>query len=258
MIFYFSGTGNSLYAAKSIAQAQNEKLISIALEMQKEATERIYTLDKEELIGFVYPIYAWGPPEIVTDFIISAKINSEKSYVFSISTCGGNEGNSTKCLQKVLISKGISLDSAFSLIMPSNYVIGEDVCSKNEEKAVLENAEEKIKDINEIITKRQTGVFQLIPGKNPFMHTSVINPLFNHFARDTKKFYVTDVCSHCGLCQKICPVQSITLNEKPVWGKACTQCLGCINRCPAHAIQYGEATKARGRYSHPDMKSSDL
>lgn len=30
MIFYFSGTGNSLYAAKLIAQTQGEKLISIA------------------------------------------------------------------------------------------------------------------------------------------------------------------------------------------------------------------------------------
>lgn len=258
MIFYFSGTGNSLYAAKSIAQAQGEKLISIALEMQKEPSERIYTLSKEERIGFVYPIYAWGPPEIVTDFIKSAKINSEKSYVFSISTCAGNEGNSTKRVKKALLSKGLSLDSAFSLIMPGNYVIGEDVCSKNEAEAILKKAEERMKDINEIIAKRQTGVFQLIPGKKSFIHTSVINPLFNHFARDTKKFTVTDACTHCGLCQKICPVQSITLNEKPVWGKACTQCLGCINRCPAHAIQYGEATKDRGRYSHPDMKSSDL
>lgn len=257
MIFYFSGTGNSLYAAKSIAQAQGEQIISIAAEMKKAPAEHTYTLGKEERIGFVYPIYAWGPPKIVIDFINTVQFNCDKPYVFSIGTCGGSEGNATKLLQKALSSKGLSLDSAFSLVMPSNYIIGEDVSSKNKAAEILRNAEERLKYINEIIKKRQTGVFELISGGNPLLHTSVINPLFNRFARTTKKFTVTDECTRCGLCQKICPVKSITLEDKPVWSKACIQCLGCINRCPAHAIQYGEATKNRGRYTHPDLKVSD-
>ena len=33
MIFYFSGTGNSLQIAKNIAEHNDEKLISIAFEM---------------------------------------------------------------------------------------------------------------------------------------------------------------------------------------------------------------------------------
>lgn len=255
MIFYFSGTGNSLHAAKSIAQAQGEKLIFIASEMDKEPAQRVYMPSEEELIGFVYPIYAWGPPQIVLNFIKTIKINCKKSYVFSVSTCGATEGKATKRLQKVLLSKGLTLDSAFSLIMPGNYTIGEDMCSEDEAAAILENADKQINEINATIKNRLTGVFQLIPGVNPFFHTAVINPLFNRFARNTKKFHVTDACTHCGLCEKICPVHTITLKEKPVWGKACTQCLGCINRCPAHAIQYGDTTQKRGRYVHPNMKA---
>ncbi|MEL7656540.1 MAG: hypothetical protein AAGU75_11605 [Bacillota bacterium] len=35
MIFYFTGTGNSLYAAKSISEEQGDRLISIAKEMEQ-------------------------------------------------------------------------------------------------------------------------------------------------------------------------------------------------------------------------------
>ena len=46
MIFYFSGTGNSLYAAKSVAEAQKDSLISIAQEMGKKPGERVYQFEK--------------------------------------------------------------------------------------------------------------------------------------------------------------------------------------------------------------------
>lgn len=250
MIFYFSGTGNSLHAATKIAKSQGELPVSIAKEFDKGTLD--YQLKKNELIGFVYPIYAWGPPKIVLEFVRKMKIHCENPYVFSICTCGGSEGNATRLLQKVLISKGITLNSAFSLVMPSNYVIGEDVSPKEKEKKILNNAEERLNAINDIITKRQTGTFQLIAGSNPFFHTAIINPLFNRFAISTKNFYATDACTRCGLCKKICPVHNITVKEKPLWSKNCTQCLACINYCPANAIQYGTQTANRGRYVFPN------
>lgn len=250
MIFYFSGTGNSFHAATEVAKSQGEIPVSIARELDQGTLE--YQLKKNESIGFVYPIYAWGPPKIVLDFIRKIKIQCEDPYVFSICTCGGNEGNATHVLQKVLRSKGLSLDSAFSLVMPDNYVIGEDVCSKEQAEKILKNAEERMKAIITVVERRQTGVFQLIPGNKPFMHTAVINPLFNRFGRSTKNFYATDACTRCGLCEKICPVHSITVKEKPIWSKDCTQCLACINRCPTKAIQYGAHTADRGRYIFPN------
>lgn len=257
MIFYFSGTGNSLYAAKSIAQEQNEKLISIAQEMQKKPQERIYTFKKEELVGFVYPIYAWGPPQMVMDFVKTMHVEGEGTYVFSLNTCGSEEGHATQMLQKALMKKGLSLASAFSISMPSNYVAGADVEPKDIQQRKLERAELKLAQINTILKNRKISEFDLLEGKKAGLKTAIINPLFNKFARQTKQFYVTDACIQCGLCQKICPVQSITLDPKPVWGNACTQCLGCINRCPVQAIQYGKATESRGRYQHPGLLPSD-
>lgn len=250
MIFYFSGTGNSFHVAEEVAKSQGELHVSMAKELDSGKLE--YKLKKNELIGFVYPIYAWAPPKIVLDFINKMKITCEKPYVFSISTCAGNEGNATSLLQKALSTRGLTLDSAFSVLMPSNYVTGADICSKDEAVKIVKRAEEKIERINDVIRKRQTGVFQLITGNKPFLHTSIINPLFNQFGRSTKKFYATDACTRCGLCEKLCPVHTITVKEKPVWGKSCTQCLACINRCPAKAIQYGAHTAERGRYVFPN------
>jgi len=257
MIFYFSGTGNSLYAARAIAQAQGESLVSIALEMKKKTTDRIYTPGENETIGFVYPIYAWGAPRIVLDFIRSMCVTSGKKYIFSIGTCGSNEGYSTKQLRKVLMKTGMELSSAFSISMPSNYIIGDDVESKVIQEEKLRKATERLEQINDVITSRKLDVFELLPGSRPWINTTLINPLFNKFAMSTKPFYATDACIQCGLCEQKCPVQSITLQPQPVWGKACTQCLACINRCPVHAIQYGKVTQNRARYTHPELKDSD-
>lgn len=257
MIFYFSGTGNSLYVAKTIAKEQNEKLISITQEMQKKPNERIYTFGKEELVGFVYPIYAWGPPEIVLDFIRTMHVEGEGTYVFSLNTCGSEEGHATPMLQKTLQKKGLTLSSAFAISMPSNYIVGEDVESKDIQQRKLERANQKLIKINETLKNRKAGEFDLLIGKKPGLKTGIINPLFNKFARQTKQFYATDACIACGLCQRICPAQTIALNPKPVWGKACTQCLGCINRCPVQAIQYGKVTETRGRYKHPDLTTTE-
>ena len=253
MIFYFTGTGNSLYLASCLAKAQGEKLISIAKEFDKKDNPFSYELHENEMIGFVYPVYAWAPPQMVLDFIKLIKIKGTTPYVFSVASCGEEEGNTTKILEKALCPSNLELDSAFTVCMPNNYIIGFDVDSEEVEKKRLEEAEQKLDKINMILAARKKDKTMLIPGKHPVLKSSVINYGFNHFARNTKKFYADDKCTLCRLCEKVCPVHSIELKEKPVWGQNCTMCLACINRCPAKAIQYGASTYSKGRYYHPKI-----
>ena len=239
MIFYFSGTGNSLHVAKVIASAQKQKLASVAVEYGN--LEKVeYTFIKGEMLGFIFPVYAWAPPKMVIEFIKKMNIKGETPYTFSISTCGGTEGNTTHLVKKALAEKGLKLDSAFTLKMPSNYIIGMDATSPEKEREILQAAEKRIAEINESLAQRLSAEYQLIKGDKPVIKTALVAPLFNTFALSTKQFYVTDACTRCKLCEKVCPVHTITVNEKPSWGKNCTQCLACLNRCPAHAIQYGE------------------
>lgn len=255
MIFYFTGTGNSLFFAKNLAEKLGENLVSIPEVMKRGIPENGYLFPENETLGFIFPVYAWGPPKMVLDFISGLTVKGSAPYVFSLCTCGDEEGRTTDVLRKALHGRGLSLDSAFSVQMPNNYIIGYDVDSPDLVNAKFKNAEEKVVSIFEILSARQKQVFHLRPGKLPALKTAVVNPLFNRFAMSTGKFYATDACIRCGLCERICPVSSITVKEKPIWGKSCTQCLGCLNRCPVKAIQYGPGTLTKGRYIHPVLKS---
>lgn len=253
MIFWFSGTGNSLYAAQKIAAAQGEQLISVAAEFDKPDNPFTYRFQEGELLGFVWPVYAWAPPAIVRRFIKQMKIEG-RPFAFSVSTCGSDEGRATTVVEKALEAKGLKLGCALTLQMPSNYIIGGDICSPEDERRILAAAEEKLDTFNELLAERRTGIFELIPGKMPALLTGLVNPLFDAFAKSTGRFYATDACNSCGLCERICPVHTISVTDKPAWGKECTQCLACINRCPRRAIEYGQATAKRGRYVHPCLK----
>lgn len=259
MIFYFSGTGNSLEAAKSIGNYNDERLISISKKMNSKDGIFEYTLKNNEIIGFVFPVYAWAPPKMVLEFIEKIKFNNyNNNYVFSVATCGANIGNTMKVLDNYLKKKGIELNSGFSLVMPSNYIIMGDIDSKEVETKKLKSAEETLKNINTIIKEKRVGIFQIEKGFLPGMITSIINHLFNKHPMNTKKFNVTDKCTGCGLCERVCNAKTIKVKEKPEWGDKCTQCLACINLCPVKAIEYGKNTQNKGRYKNPNINISEM
>ena len=69
MIFYFSATGNSKYVADRVAAVTGELCISIA-ECIK-AQRFTFSPDKEEPIGILSPVYCWGLPSIMNEFLES-------------------------------------------------------------------------------------------------------------------------------------------------------------------------------------------
>jgi MinD superfamily P-loop ATPase len=73
------------------------------------------------------------------------------------------------------------------------------------------------------------------------------------------KYDVSDNCSACGLCAKICPVRNIQMEGgKPTFGGHCEQCMACLQWCPQKAINYNGKTESRERYHHPDISMQDL
>jgi ferredoxin len=259
MIFYFSGTGNSLYIAKSIATQNNENLISIASTIKEDKECYEYTLKNNEVIGIVYPVYAWAPPKQVMEFMKKLKlINYNNNYIFTVATCGANIGNTLKVIEKVLKEKNLHLNSGFSIVMPNNYIISGNVDTNEVENKKLLESEQVITTINNTIKHREDNVYQVEKGLLPAVMTSVINPLFNKYALNTKKFHVNEECNGCGLCEKVCNCSAIKVQEKPIWSNNCTQCLACIHLCPTTAIQYGKGTGKKGRYMHPKITVKDM
>lgn len=260
MIFYFTGTGNSLQVAKSIASYNEEKLISISSLMYKNKDTYKYTLGSNEKIGFIFPVYAWGPPRMVLDFIKKLKLNNfNNNYTFAIATCGENIGGTMKTLSNHLKKKSIDLHSGFSLVMPNNYMLmGMDVDSKEESNRKLSELDNRLLYINKVLESKQKNIFQLEKGTMPAILTTIINPLFTKFSINTKKFYARDNCISCGICEKVCNTKTIRVTDRPTWGMECTQCLACINLCPVRAIEYGKGTEKRGRYKNPNITIEEL
>lgn len=241
MIYYFSGTGNSKWVAEELARRTGDEVQSIAA-LQKDGSVSVYA-NCGSRIGVVFPIYAWGAPLIVERFCKSLTM-MEGVYAYAVCTCGDEAGLALKRLKKMFAFR-----AAWSVAMPNNYVIGFDLDTPEQEAKKVEAASGKLESIAKSILAGDS-VYEVNEGSGARMKTGFIRPMFNTFARSTRSFSVDDNCNSCGLCERICPIDAIELqNGRPVWVKKhCTQCLGCINRCPQRAIQHGTGTAKRGRY----------
>ena len=256
MIFYFSGTGNSLYAARCVAQKQNIEMFDIA-ELMK--TKRwVFVPQESEAVGFVFPVYAWGPPEIVLEFIKKLRLVDNNSYIFTLITCGEEVGNCAAIFRRALERSSLTLHASFSVMMPNNYNIVGSLDSKEQQMQILNNAVHALDSINELISAH-SQIDQTTRGSLPGIKSKVVYPIFRRFADPAKKFRYTSPCVSCGLCVRVCPAENISLDAKgkPVWGDKCYFCLACLHRCPAQAIECGKSTVGKGRYYNPYCNNED-
>ena len=256
MVFYFSGTGNSLWAAKKLSSAFGEQLVSIADELNESPSDFVYKLNRDEKVFFVFPVHSWGPAALAYRFVSKLKFEGYANQsVYVICTCGDNCGYTNKIIGKKLHRKGIRLTGSYSLQMPNNYVLmsGFSTDSKEVEQQKLKDAPNLLNNIIENIKSQSDEVIYTI-GTSPFMKSNVVYPLFRKFALGRNQFYAKENCTSCGLCEKVCPTNTISLNNgKPQWKKTCVQCTACIHRCPAKAIEYGKISEGKGRYVHPEL-----
>lgn len=235
MIFYFSGTGNSEWAARELARLTSDRAVSIADSKPAESP-------KDEPVGIVFPVYAWLAPEIVSDFAAGLPADGEE-YRWALCTCGDEAGRAMG-----RFAGKFQLSAAWSVQMPNNYIRSFNTDSGDLARAKVSRAKESLTNIaQDILDKKE--VWDVCPGSFAGFKSSVVGPLFNRFARSDKPFYAEASCTGCGLCQAVCPARNIELKDgKPVWLGKCLQCLACIHRCPERAIQYGKNTKNKGRY----------
>ena len=248
MIFYFSGCGNSRHVAETLAAGLNDTLVFIPEAAREDRYD--YTLAGGESLGFVFPIYAWGPPKLVLDFVKKLTVKVSEPYVYFACTCGDECGLVEDIFRKAVEQKGWKLDACISLQMPETY-IGMPGFKLDSD----ENAQRKIAASDATLAKyipriqNKESFSKMTKGGAAWLKSRLVNPGFSKIAANDKKYLSTEACIHCGKCVEVCPLRNITLEDgRPKWNGHCTMCMACYHHCPVNAIQYGKATVGKGQY----------
>ena len=238
MIYYFSGTGNSEWAARTLAGLTNDRVTRIT-----KKTLQPVMVGEGETFGLVFPIYAWNMPQMVSDFLKNVSVHTG-AYCYAVCTCGADAGWAMR-----LLRARMHMDGVWSLVMPDNYIVAYQV--EDDETALnkVRDANVRIQQIATRINARETGCADVQSGKFALVKTFIGGHFFNKYARSSKPFRSSYDCTGCGLCEKVCPSENILVaGDMPFWSDDCQQCLACIHRCPKHAIEYGKSTEKHGRY----------
>lgn len=252
-VYYFTGTGNSLVAARDIANALKAELFPIPVEVKK---DKIQT-DAQKIV-IVFPVYAWGPPVIVREFVKKIEEVANKK-IFVVTTFGGSAGATVDFIDKDLSEKGGTVFSNYGIKMADNCITLFNGSTAEKLQTVFDSYVDRIDLIIKGIADDQP-----VREKGGFISRVVLSNLVYKFflaglPNMDKKFYSDDKCTKCGICSKICPVGNIELVDgRPVWNGSCQQCMACIQWCPAEAIQHGKKTVKRRRYRHPDVSFNDM
>jgi len=249
VVYWFSGTGNSIYAAERIRE-------SLGMTARTRPVAR-WTGKVGELrgtIGLVFPVYAWGPPALILDFVDRLPEGSP-DYVFAVATYAGSPGLALEMVERRLASGGIGLDAALALKMVSNYPPLGGAPRGEKLRRMLERAEMAITEASRVLARREK-----LKEKEPlkplkWVEKRVYRAFSKHAPSMGSKFRSDGRCDGCGICVKICPAGNIDLPEdgRPSWGQRCLQCFACFHWCPREAVRFGRYGAGRSRYHHPGV-----
>lgn len=242
MIALFSGTGNSLLVARELSEHLGDEIVDICT---------VDSLPKTpKRIIWIFPVYAWGLPPVVADFIDRQNSLADVEH-WCVFTCGDDVGKADRSWKRAMHNAGANkLRGIYSVEMPNTYVClpGFDIDSPELTQRKLEAMPARVLQISKEIKKDQDST-DVVRGAMPGFKSTCIYPVFRRTLMSPRPFHTTSACIGCGICARSCPLHNIEMgtDKLPIWGDNCTLCLRCYHICPQHAVARGRGTKGKGQ-----------
>jgi NAD-dependent dihydropyrimidine dehydrogenase PreA subunit/flavodoxin len=244
-IFYFTGTGNSLYIAKSIG-GEIHSIPRLLREGKREFSD--------DTIGFVFPCYFSGLPRMVIDFILQSKFQAD--YYFAVMTYGSYAGSGLKHIEEIGQKVGIQFNYTNEILMIDNYLPMFDI-QVQLQKETKKNIEGSLRKIVQDIQARKS----LLTRKG--MASSILSRMTHHVYNSKmidsgdKKFIIQDSCNGCKICEKVCPKNNIVVERKPQFLHTCDSCYACIHHCPQNALHL-KNEKSNARFINQNITLKEI
>lgn len=267
VIYYFSGTGNSLRAARIIAaETGGASLVSMGGN-----PEEVSAADAK-MIGFVCPVYEWDVPKTVRTFIRRLEVNPQ-AYIFMAATYIAIHGRCFETVDAILREKGAKLHYGKAIRCVASQ------CTAYEPfpppRLMVPFMERECRKAGKEIA---AGKLRKYPRMSPVtkkLYPKMMVPFLDVQHEYDKGFYTSDACIGCGICRQVCPCGNITFSGKrPTWNHACEGCNACVVYCPKKAIQFKTPEAyakldnlitrklglpdSRTRYHNPYVTAADL
>ena len=230
-IYYFTGTGNSMRAARVIAQTMGDtEIISMRVNPEE------YPATDCDVVGFVYPVYHWTMPAPVAAFVEKLEINP-KAYVFVIAMPSFICGIACERLAEILAKKGAQISYGNIVHSVANYVIVYPPFPSA--KLRVPATERKLKRIAADICQRKEKAYPRASAFIRCRRERIMTPYIELQKYADNPFTISDQCISCGLCSRVCPCHNIVLeNGRPTFQHHCANCMACVVSCPKRAIGY--------------------
>lgn len=267
LIFYFSGTGNSLRTAKILArEIGGARLVSMAGDPAQTSAE------EAKIIGFVCPVYEWDVPQRVQSFIRGLTVNPG-AYIFLVVTYAAVHGRSFETVSELLRKKGAALHYGKALRCVASQCIAYEPFPFP--RLMVPRMEKGARKIGKELAAGKQRKYPKISLVTKFLHSKWMTPFLNIQEEYDKGFYTSSACVGCEVCRKVCPCKNITFSQgHPVWNHRCEGCNACVVYCPTKAVGFRTPDayarlnniitrrlglpEKRTRYHNPYIHAADL
>lgn len=251
MILYFSATGNSKFIAEELASRLGDETLNL---LQRIKTKDYSPIESQKPFVLCVPVYVCEMPTFIDELIKNTEFRGNKDFYF-IFTSGGYSGICSTLAKRMIRKKGLNYMGSADFKMPRNYIANNTYpeLTTDEIKKRIETSYKLVPEIAELISNNQKLVKR---SKHVWLFELLITlpftPVWTRIKQGVKKFRIEDKCIGCGKCANLCPCNVIKLddNKIPSWDATmCSHCMSCIQNCPVEAIEYGNITPSKRRYT---------